>query len=93
MVEETTFTITADGEEDEVTIPAGLVDMLSEGGDTAPQVIGDLALFGCAQRIHGAVHHGPEEVDEETKAIEEATLDQFEDRFGLSFGEATGHSH
>lgn len=77
----------------EVTLPSALLEMLAEDDQSAADVVGDLALFGCAQRIHATVHHGEGEVDEELAAIEETTLDLFENRFGVSYGEATGHQH
>lgn len=77
----------------EVTLPSALLEMLAEDDQSAADVVGDLALFGCAQRIHATVHHGEGEVDEELAAIEETTMDLFENRFGVSYGEATGHQH
>jgi len=91
-----TVTLTIDGETDadELTVPTELVDILRENDDeTAPEVVGDIAMFGLAQRIHSAVHHGQGEPDEEIAALEELTLDLFEERFGATFGELTGHDH
>jgi hypothetical protein len=89
-----TLTIETDDEAGELTVPTALLDMLREEGDeTDPEVVGDIAMFGLAQRIHGAVHHGQGEADEEIKTVEELTLDLFEDRFGASFAELTGHDH
>ncbi len=79
--------------EDTVTLPADLLEMLSEGGENSATVVGDLALMSCAQRIHATVHHAEGEVDDELQAVEDTTLDLFEERFGMSFGEATGHQH
>ena len=94
MVDETvTVTMTDDEAERTVTLPRGLMTMLSEGEQTPADVVGDLALFGCAQRVHGAIHHGEEEADPELEAIEAVTMELFEDRFGASYGEVTGHQH
>lgn len=79
--------------EDEITLPGALLEMLSEGDENNATVVGDLALMSCAQRIHATVHHAEGEADEELQEIEETTLDLFEERFGMSFGEATGHQH
>ncbi|MFC6835675.1 DUF7545 family protein [Halomarina ordinaria] len=79
--------------EDQVTLPSNLLDLLAEDGQNAAEVVGDLALMSCAQRIHATVHHSQGEVDERLQAIEDTTLDLFEERFGMSFGEATGHDH
>lgn len=81
-----------DGEA-EVTLPSALLEMLAEAEQNAADVVGDLALFGCAQRIHATVHHGEGEVDDEMAAVEETTMELFEERFGVTYGEATGHQH
>lgn len=82
-----------DGAVDELEVPTRLLDMLAEGEETAPEIVGDIAMFGFAQRIHGAVAHSEGEVDDELEAVEELTLDLFEERFGSSFAELTGHHH
>jgi hypothetical protein len=82
-----------DGAADELQVPTALLDMLAEGDETAPEVVGDIAMFGFAQRVHSAVHHSEGGVDEELEAAEERTLELFEERFGRSFAELTGHSH
>jgi hypothetical protein len=82
-----------DGAVDDLKVPTRLLDMLAEGDETAPAVVGDIAMFGFAQRIHGAVAHGDGEVDDELEAVEDRTLELFEDRFGRSFAELTGHDH
>ena len=82
-----------DGTTDELAVPTRLLDMLAEGDETAPEVVGDIAMFGFAQRIHGAVAHSEGDVDDELEAVEELTLDLVEVRFGRSFAELTGHDH
>lgn len=94
MVDTATFTIEGpDGESDELELPTELLDLLSEEGDTQTEVIGDMAILSFAQQAHAIVHHSQGEVDENLQQIEEETLAQFEERFGVSFAEATGHSH
>lgn len=91
-----TVTLTIEGEEssDELTVPSALLEILREDpSETDPQVVGDIAMFGLAQRIHGAVAHGQGEPDPEIVELEEETLDMFEERFGASFAELTGHDH
>ncbi|PSP80252.1 hypothetical protein BRC81_03450 [Halobacteriales archaeon QS_1_68_20] len=90
-----TVTLTIDGDDatDELTVPVALVDLLAEGDQSAPEVVGDVALFGMAQRIHATVHHSQEEPGEDLQELEEVTTDLFEERFGMTYGEATGHSH
>ena len=82
-----------DGATDDLEVPTALLDMLAEGDETAPEVVGDIAMFGFAQRIHSAVHHSEGEVDESVAETEELTLELFEERFGRSFAELTGHNH
>jgi len=96
MPDQQTVTLTLDSEDDatdELVVPTALLDMLAEDGETAPEVVGDVAMFGLAQRVHGAVHHGRGETDPELEAVEKLTLDLFEDRFGRTFAELTGHDH
>jgi len=83
MANETvTVTVEADDEStDEFEVPTALLELLSD------------CLNLLAQRIHGAVHHAQGEPSEEVQAIEEQTMDIFEDRFGATFGELTGHDH
>ncbi|MFB6104332.1 MAG: hypothetical protein ABEJ57_04510 [Halobacteriaceae archaeon] len=94
MPTELTFTIEApDGEPDEVTLPAGLVDLFNEADDPPARVVGDLVQVAFTQRAHALVHHAEDEVDDEVAALEEQALELFEQRFGRSFEEVTGHQH
>jgi hypothetical protein len=94
-MDEATFTIEdPDGNTDDVTLPAELVEIFGEEDDESDaQVFGDIALMAFSQRAHMLVAHGEGEPSEELEAVEEATLEKFEERFGMSFGEATGHQH
>ncbi|SDR35969.1 DUF7545 family protein [Natronobacterium texcoconense] len=91
-VDTITVSIDADDSTDEVTIPAGLVDLVAEGDQTSAETIGDVTLLSFASRAHHIVHHG-DGADEELEAQEERIMDLFEERFGVTFGEATGHQH
>ncbi len=95
MADEITFSIDGnDGSTDEVTLPGTLLDLLAESGEEPrAEVVGDLAMFSCAERIHSAVHHTQGEPDDDLAAAEEATMALFEERFGATFGEMTGHQH
>ena len=94
MSETVAFTIEGDdGSTDEVAVPTALLEMLAEGDEPTAEIIGDLALFSCAQRVHAAVHHAEGEPDDDLAAVEEETMELFEERFGASFSELTGHSH
>ncbi len=92
-IETTTLSIeTDDGDADEVTIPAGLVDLLAEGDQTRAETVGDITMLSFASRAHHIVHHG-EDPSPELEAQEQLVMDLFEERFGVTFGEATGHQH
>ena len=94
MADETvTLSIEGDAETDEVTLPAGMLDLLREAEESDAEVVGDLALFSCAQRIHATVHHAEGGDTDRYRAIEERTMALFEERFGASYGELTGHDH
>lgn len=91
--ETTTVTIEVGEHSDELTVPVALTDALSQGNETPAEVVSSLALFGLTQQAHGVVHHSHGEADEELEAAEEFILEEFETRFGQSYGEMTGHSH
>jgi hypothetical protein len=88
-----TLRIEGDDEADEVTLPAEMLELMRENDETDPEIVGDLALFSCAQRIHATVHHADGGDTERYRAIEELTMELFEDRFGASYAELTGHQH
>lgn len=93
-VETATYTIESpDGEAEELTVPTGLVDMLREEGEERTEVLGDLAMLSLAQQAHAVVHHSHEDPDDEVEAYEQRAMELFEERFGTTFGEMTGHSH
>ncbi|MFC4448270.1 DUF7545 family protein [Halorussus aquaticus] len=94
-VETVTYTIESpDGDTEELTLPTGIVDALREDdSETAPEVLGDLTMLSFAQQAHALVHHAHEDPDEAVLANEEKTMELFEERFGQTFGEMTGHSH
>ena len=90
-----TVTLTIDGPDgdDEVTLPTEMLDLMRENDESDAQIVGDLALFSCAQRIHATVHHAEGGDTEEYEDIEEQTMALFEERFGASYAELTGHQH
>ena len=79
--------------DDEVTLPTEMLDLMRENDEANAEIVGDLALFSCAQRIHATVHHAEGGDTEEYRDIEERTMELFEDRFGASYAELTGHDH
>ena len=94
MTDTITFEIDgSDGSTDEVSVPAALLEVLAEGDESSAETLGDLALLSCAQQLHAIMHHSPEEPDDDLRTVEEETMALFEDRFGVTFAEMTGHSH
>jgi hypothetical protein len=92
-VEDVTVTVEANGDEDAIEIPAGLIDRLMEDGETRADVVGSIALMALTGRAHALLHHAENASGEELEDIEEVMQDRFEDRFGMTYAEATGHSH
>ncbi|UWG48297.1 Uncharacterized protein HSRCO_2022 [Halanaeroarchaeum sp. HSR-CO] len=89
-----TVSLDVDGESDEIELPADLVDLFREEADeTDAEIVGDMVVMAFAERAHAIVHHGHGDDDEELEAIESDAMDVFEERFGMTYGEATGHSH
>ncbi|WP_439026611.1 DUF7545 family protein [Haloarchaeobius sp. DT45] len=91
-IETVTFSIESDDDSDEVTLPRDLLDLLAEGDQSPAEVVGDIAMLSFASRAHHIAHHG-EESNEQLDAVEQSAMDLFEERFGVTFGEATGHQH
>ncbi|MCU4925715.1 hypothetical protein OB905_06910 [Halobacteria archaeon AArc-dxtr1] len=91
-VDELTLSISADDQETDVTIPTGLIDLVAEEGQSEAETVGDVTLLAFASRAHHMVHHG-EDADETLAAQEERIMELFEERFGVTYGEATGHQH
>ena len=83
----------SDGTTDSFDVPTTLLDRLSEGEEPAAGIAADVALMGFAGRAHALVHHGEGGADPELEAAERSVLDAFEARFGMTYAEATGHSH
>ncbi len=90
--ETATVSITVGAETDEVTVPSGILDVLAEEGQSDAEALGDVVMLSIAGRAHHMVHHG-DGSDEQLAADEALAMELFEERFGVSFAEATGHSH
>jgi hypothetical protein len=94
MVDTVSFTVSDGEQDDEFEVPAAIVDALRENeGESAAAVASDIALMGFTSRAHMIAHHGDGETPEAIEAAEAAILDTFEERFGMTYEEATGHSH
>lgn len=83
----------SDGTTDAFDVPTIVLDQLSEGDEPAAEVAADVAMMAFTGRAHALVHHAEGEIDAELEAAEQSMLDDFEARFGVSYAEATGHSH
>jgi hypothetical protein len=94
MTDETVSVTLQSGEDsDEIEVPATVAELLAEGDDSVADVVGDLAMLGFAQQAHGIVQHSQGDADGDLQAAEELAMDLFEERFGQSYAEVTGHSH
>lgn len=95
MTESDTVTLDIEGPDGavEVTLPEAVLDKIAGDDQPFAEVVGDLAMFGCAQRIHATVHHAQGDVEADLEAAEALTMTLFEERFGETFGEVTGHQH
>ena len=91
--ETTTVRIETDDSSDELEVPVQVLKLLSEEDDDPADVVGDLVMLGVAQQAHGIVHHAQGEVDDDLEAAEKRTMELFEERFGQSYAEVTGHNH
>jgi hypothetical protein len=93
MAETVTVHLETDETSDKLTVPRALVDLLREGDEETPEVVGDIAMLGMARQAHGVVHHAQGGVSDELETAEALAMDLFEERFGQSFAEMTGHDH
>lgn len=96
-LETVTVSLETDDAADTLEVPVALIDMLTEGEESVPTVIADIAMFGLAQRVHTAVHHADgdpsADIDDDLDAVEAATHERFEERFGTSFEALLDHEH
>lgn len=94
MAEDLRFEIAAeDGSTDAFRVPDTIIDRLADDGEATATVAADVAVMAFAGRAHALVHHGHGEADAELEDAESAMLESFEARFGVSYAEATGHTH
>lgn len=94
MVDTETYTIEGpDDDVETVELPEGLVDVFTEQGEEATNVVGDLVVQSFAQQAHVAVHHGEGDTPADLAELNEKMEELFEERFGVSLADAMGHSH
>lgn len=86
-------TIRVDDSEDSVELPEELFSLFTEEDQTPASAATDLMVLDYTHRLHAQVHHTEDEPDERIVELEADLRDRFEDRFGASFGELTGHQH
>lgn len=92
-IDSATVVLEVHDETDRVEIPTGLLDRLADPADTHADVVGDIVVMAFTGRAHHLAHHGEDAADEELEAIEARLLDLFEQRFDVTYAEATGHAH
>ncbi|PSP89687.1 hypothetical protein BRC90_05015 [Halobacteriales archaeon QS_4_69_34] len=94
MSEADTLTLTIDAPDttDELVVPTRLLELVAEDDESAPEVVGDTAMITLANQIHHTVAHA-EGTGEGLEDVEAHTMELFEERFGESFAEMTGHEH
>lgn len=94
MASTETYTVTGpDGDEDDVELPAGLVDTMAEQGEDSSKVVTDVVLQAFAQQAHMLAQHGEGETPDDVAEMNETAERLFEERFGVSLAEAIGHQH
>lgn len=94
MTEKLTVTVETDSDTDEIELPADLVDLYrEEPGETDANIVSDMLVMAFAERAHAIAHHGDGGDEAEIQEMESDMMDLFEERFGMTYGEATGHSH
>lgn len=87
-------TVAIGDDSDAVELPTDLVDLFREDpAETDAEIVADVLVMSFAERMHAIVHHGQGQGDGSLEELEAAMMDEFENRFGMTFDEATGHSH
>ncbi|HKJ60043.1 MAG TPA: hypothetical protein VKA37_12495, partial [Halobacteriales archaeon] len=90
MGESYTVRIDAAGDEAELEVPEALVTALSEADDLPVDVVADLVVMSFAGRAHALLHHSEGEPADALQEAEAEMMDRFEERFGVTYAEATG---
>ncbi len=94
MADTETYTVVApNDDEDDVELPAGLVDMLTEAGENRSRVLTDVVAQAMAQQAHMLANHTETETPDDIDEINDTAEQLFEDRFGTSLADALGHDH
>lgn len=94
MADTLTVTVDVDEETEEIELPASLVDLYREEAEESDtKIVADMLVMAFSERAHAIAHHGEGGDQETIQTIEDDMMALFEERFGMTYGEATGHSH
>jgi hypothetical protein len=94
MVDTETYSVEGpDGETATFELPAGLVDVLADQGESKADVVSDVAFQSFVQQAHAIVHHSDGDVPDDLVEINETAEELFEERYGQSLADAMGHHH
>ena len=94
MVDTIRLTVETETDADELELPAEILELYREDPEeTDAQIASDMLVMAFSERAHALAHHSEGEESEDIQAIESDMMELFEDRFGVSYAEATGHSH
>jgi len=73
-----------------VELPEELLETLAGPDDSSADVVADVTMLSCAQRVHEAVHGTEGDAGDDLRALEERMHSLFESQFGSSFSDVTG---
>lgn len=94
MADTIRVTVETETDGDELELPEAILDLYREDPEESDaQIAGDMLVMAFTERAHALAHHSEGEDSEEIEAIEAEMMELFEARFGVSYAEATGHSH
>ena len=94
MVDTIRLSVETETDGDELELPAEILELYREDPEeTDAQIASDMLMMAFSERAHALAHHSEGEESEDIQAIEADMMELFEDRFGVSYAEATGHSH
>lgn len=86
------FTVESGDERTELELPAALVDLIGTAEDARTDVVADVAMLACTQRMYEAVRSSEGAVGDDIHDIEADTRELFEEQFGTSFEKLTGYA-
>lgn len=94
MVDTIQVSLETETDADELELPTEILELYRESPEeTDAQIASDMLVMAFTERAHALAHHGEGEDMAEIQSIESDMMELFEDRFGVSYAEATGHSH